>query len=114
MSFDAWKEDLERIVSAGPMEKNQEQHALIPLFHFCRDDLPANRRAPELDDCNAVALLKADADLCTGVDESMGYGMSREDVGRYLRHLFETKYIGLPSERRQPLPEKVACGRGGA
>ena len=88
-------------MSAGPIEKDQEQHALMPLFHFCMNDLPANTRAPELDDRNAVAVLKADADRYTGV----GYGVSREDVGRYLRYLAETKCIGLPSERGRPLPE---------
>lgn len=122
VSYDAWKDDLERFVSAGPIEKDQEQHALMPLFHFCMNDLPANTRAPELDDRNAVAVLKADADRYTGVDESMGYGVSREDVGRYLKYLAEIKYIGLPSERGRPLPEikadiasaKAAGGRGGA
>ncbi|KAI3397673.1 hypothetical protein diail_10442 [Diaporthe ilicicola] len=122
VSYDAWKEDLERFVSAGPIEKDQEQHALMPLFHFCMNDLPANTRAPELDDRNAVAVLKRDVDRYTGVDESMGYGVSREDAGRYLRYLAETKYIGLPSERGRQLPDikadiasaKAAGGRGGA
>lgn len=94
----------------------------MPLFHFCMNDLPANTRAPELGDRNTVAVLRADAEKYTGVDESMGYGVSREDVGRYLKYLTETKYIGTPSERGRPLPEikvdiaraKAAGGRGGA
>ncbi|ROW12154.1 hypothetical protein VMCG_00309 [Cytospora schulzeri] len=122
VSYNAWKDDLEKFVSAGPIEKDQEQHALMPLFHFCMNDLPANTRAPELDDQNTVAVLKRDADRFTGVDESVGYGVSREDVGRYLRYLAETKYIGFPAERGRPLPDikvdittaKAAGGRGGA
>ncbi|PSR83639.1 putative aminoadipate protein [Coniella lustricola] len=121
-SYDAWKADLENFVSAGPLEKDAEQHALMPLFHFCVNDLPANTRAPELDDRNAVAVLKRDADRFTGVDESSGYGVSREDVGRYLRYLAEIKYVGWPSERGRPLPDikvdaararEAAGGRGG-
>lgn len=41
VSYDAWEEDLERFVSAGPIEKDQEQHALMPVSHFCMNDLPA-------------------------------------------------------------------------
>lgn len=123
VGYDAWKAEMERFVSGGPLEKDAEQNALMPLFHFCVNDLPANTRAPELDDRNAVAVLKRDADRFTGIDESAGYGVSREDVGRYLRYLAEIKYIGWPSRRGRQLPEiKIdaasardgAGGRGGA
>lgn len=123
VDYDAWKSELERFVSAGPLEKDAEQNALLPLFHFCMNDLPANTRAPELDDRNAVAVLRRDADRFTGVDESGGYGVSREDVGRYLSYLAEIKYTSLPSGRGRPLPaikvdaalaRDAAGGRGGA
>ncbi|OTB17728.1 hypothetical protein K445DRAFT_315485 [Daldinia sp. EC12] len=125
VSYDSWKQELENFVSAGALEKDQEQHALMPLAHFCMNDLPANTRAPELDDRNAVAILKADGDKWTGVDESSGYGISRDDVGRYLRYLAEIKFIGQPTERGRPLPDISADivqalavggigGRGGA
>ncbi|KAI1136316.1 large subunit of L-aminoadipate-semialdehyde dehydrogenase [Hypoxylon sp. FL0543] len=125
VSYDSWKQELEKFVSAGALEKDQEQHALMPLAHFCMNDLPATTRAPELDDRNAVAVLKADGDKWTGVDESSGYGISREDVGRYLRYLAEIKFIGQPTERGRPLPDIRADivqaqaiggtgGRGGA
>ncbi|GAB1310623.1 large subunit of alpha-aminoadipate reductase [Madurella fahalii] len=104
ISYNGWKEELERFVSAGALEKDQEQHALMPLYHFCMNDLPANTRAPEMDDRNAVAILKADADKWTGVDDSTGHGISREDVGRYLSYLSELKFIGHPTERGRPLP----------
>ncbi|KAI1803549.1 large subunit of L-aminoadipate-semialdehyde dehydrogenase [Daldinia bambusicola] len=125
VSYDSWKQELENFVSAGALEKDQEQHALMPLAHFCMNDLPANTRAPELDDRNAVAILKADGDKWTGVDESSGYGINRDDVGRYLRYLAEIKFISKPTERGRPLPDISADivqalaaggigGRGGA
>ncbi|OTA65923.1 large subunit of L-aminoadipate-semialdehyde dehydrogenase [Hypoxylon sp. EC38] len=125
VSYDTWKQELEKFVSAGALEKDQEQHALMPLAHFCMNDLPATTRAPELDDRNAVAVLKADGDKWTGIDESSGYGITREDVGRYLRYLAEIKFIGWPTERGRPLPDIRADivqaqavggtgGRGGA
>lgn len=96
VSYDTWKADLERFVSAGALEKDQEQHALMPLYHFCMNDLPANTRAPEMDDRHAVAILKADADRWTGVDESTGQSVGREDVGRYLAYLAEIKFVAGP------------------
>ncbi|KAI1739032.1 putative aminoadipate protein [Xylaria scruposa] len=119
VSYDAWKSELEKFVSAGALEKDQEQHALMPLFHFCMNDLPANTRAPELDDRNAAAVLKADAENWTGLDESFGHGIGRDDVGRYLGYLAKIGFIGLPSEKGRPLPEilvdaQAVGGRGGA
>lgn len=125
VSYDSWKDQLERHVSAGGQEKDQEQHALMPLYHFCVTDLPATTRAPELDDRNAVKILKADAENWTGVDESAGYGISRENVGRYLRYLTEIKFVSWPSGTGRPIPEvnmsaaqmqalSALGGRGGA
>lgn len=103
--YQTWKDELERYVSAGGQEKDQEQHALMPLYHFCINDLPATTRAPELDDRNAVKVLRADAENWTGIDESAGYGISREDVGRFLRYLAEIKFTSWPSGRGRALPE---------
>ena len=105
VAYDSWKDELEAYVSAGGQEKDQEQHALMPLFHFCVEDLPATTRAPELSDENAVKVLKDDAENWTGIDESAGYGIGREDVGRYLRYLAETKFIGWPTGKGRPLPD---------
>ncbi len=109
VSYDAWKDELERYVSAGGQEKDQEQHALMPLYHFCINDLPATTRAPELDDRNAVKILKADAENWTGIDESAGYGISREAVGRFLSYLAEIKFVSWPSGRGRALPEVNLC-----
>lgn len=105
VSYDEWKDELEHYVSAGGQEKDQEQHALMPLYHFCINDLPANTRAPELDDRNTVKILKDDAENWTGVDESSGYGVSRTDVGRFLHFLAETQFVTWPTGRGRPLPE---------
>lgn len=40
-----------------------------------------------------------------GIDESAGYGISREDVGRFLRYLAEIKFVGWPSGRGRPLSD---------
>ena len=104
VSYDAWKDELERYVSAGGHEKDHEQHALMPLYHFCVNDLPATTRAPELDDRNAIRILKADAANWTGIDESAGYGITREDVGKFLRYLAEIKFVSWPSDKGRALP----------
>jgi L-aminoadipate-semialdehyde dehydrogenase len=112
-------------VSAGSTEKDQEQSALMPLFHMATSNLPSTTHAPELDDRNAVAVLKADADRWTGVDDSAGEGITREDIGRYLRFLAEIKFMPLPTGRGRELPPIAADiaqaqaqwgvgGRGGA
>ncbi|ODA78900.1 hypothetical protein RJ55_04490 [Drechmeria coniospora] len=125
VDYDEWKMQLERFVSAGSVEKDQEQSALMPLFHMAMSNLPLSTRAPELDDRNAVTVLRADADRWTGVDDSAGEGITREDIGRYLRFLAETKFIPWPTGRGRELPPIAADivkaqaewgvgGRGGA
>ncbi|KAJ4208570.1 large subunit of alpha-aminoadipate reductase [Fusarium falciforme] len=125
VDYEEWKTQLEEFVSAGSTEKDQEQSALMPLFHMATSNLPSTTRAPELDDRNAVAVLKADADRWTGVDDSAGEGITREDIGRYLRFLAEIKFMPLPTGRGRELPPIAAAiaqaqaqwgvgGRGGA
>ncbi|KAI0810089.1 alpha-aminoadipate reductase [Xylaria sp. FL0064] len=108
IDYDDWKAQLEIFVSAGSIEKDQEQNALMPLFHMATSNLPLSTRAPELDDRNAVAVLKADADRWTGVDDSAGEGVTREDIGRYLRFLVETKFMLPPTGRGRDLPAIAA------
>jgi L-aminoadipate-semialdehyde dehydrogenase len=104
VSYGEWKDRLESFVSAG-QEKDEEQHALMPLYHFCVNDLPANTRAPELLDSNAIQILKDDAQNWTGVDESGGYGISRNDIGRYLSFLAEIGFVPWPTGRGRALPD---------
>ncbi|KAI1822510.1 alpha-aminoadipate reductase [Xylaria intraflava] len=104
VDYEEWKTRLEEFVSAGSIEKDHEQSALMPLFHMATSNLPSTTRAPELDDRNAVAVLKADADRWTGVDDSAGEGITREDIGRYLRFLAEIKFMPWPTGRGRELP----------
>lgn len=104
VDYDHWKAQLEAFVSAGSVQKDEEQSALMPLFHMATNNLPLGTRAPELDDRNAVAVLKADADRWTGVDESAGEGLSREAVGRFLRYLAETNFLAWPTRQGRELP----------
>ncbi|KAI0199288.1 non-ribosomal peptide synthetase [Astrocystis sublimbata] len=104
VGYNEWKTQLETFVSAGSVQKDEEQSALMPLFHMVTNDLPSTTRAPELDDRNAVTVLQADADRWTGVDESAGEGINRESVGRFLRYLVETKFLAPPNGRGRELP----------
>ncbi|KAI8717341.1 Alpha-aminoadipate reductase [Fusarium sp. LHS14.1] len=108
VDYEEWKTQLEEFVSAGSTKKDQEQSALMPLFHMATSNLPSTTRAPELDDRNAVTVLKADADRWTGVDDSAGEGITREDIGRYLRFLAEIKFMPLPTRSRRELPPIAA------
>lgn len=125
VEYEEWTRELEKFVSAGSIEKDHEQSALMPLFHMAMSNLPSTTRAPELDDRNAVAVLKDDADRWTGIDDSAGEGITREDIGRYLRFLVETKFMPGPTSRGRELPPIAADvvqaleqwgvgGRGGA
>lgn len=108
IDYEEWKMQLEKFVSAGSVEKDHEQSALMPLFHMAMSDLPSTTRAPELDDRNAVAVLRADADRWTGVDDSAGEGITREDIGRYLRFLSEIQFMPWPTGRGRELPPIAA------
>ena len=106
VSYDIWKAKLEEFLSAGPYEKDPEQYALYPLYEFCVSDLPATTRAPELDDRNAVAVLKADATRWREKDEVITkFSISQDKVGRFLRYLAETEFIEWPEKGGARLPE---------
>ena len=104
VDYATWRDQLEKYVSEGPIEKDYEQHALMPLYHFVTNDLPANTKASELDDRNAVAALQADAKW-TGEDVSAGSAVTRETVGKYLRYLTLTGFLGPPTGKGEPFPE---------
>ena len=104
VDYATWRDQLEKYVSEGPIEKDYEQHALMPLYHFVTNDLPANTKASELDDRNAVAALQADA-RWTGEDLSAGSAVTRETVGKYLRFLTLTGFLEQPTGKGEPFPE---------
>ncbi|KAF5006488.1 hypothetical protein FDECE_7137 [Fusarium decemcellulare] len=53
---------IQRGISAGAVEKDQEQNALMPLFHMATANLSSTTRAPELGDRNTMAILRDDTD----------------------------------------------------
>lgn len=72
---------------------------------------------------NAVRILQADAQR-NGVEESAECGVTKQDVGKYLRYLTEIKFLPKPTGKGQSLPEiamdaakaqlnGVVGGRGG-
>ena len=76
----------------------------MPLFYMATVNLPSTTRAPELDNRNAMAILRANVDCWTGIDDSAGEGITREDIGRYLRYLVEIKFMTAPTGRGRELP----------
>ena len=72
-----------------------------------------------------MVVLKADADRWTSVDDSSGEGITRGDIGRYLRFLAKIMFMPWPIGRGHELPPIAADnmqaqaqwgvgGRGGA
>ena len=139
VDYSEWRDRLDKYVTDGPIEKDYEQHALyensfsnsedladkisrMPLFHFVTNDLPANTRASELDDCNAATSLRADA-AWTGEDASAGSAVTCEVIGKYLRYLVQTGFLQAPKKSGAAMPEislsigqapgRAVGGRGG-
>ncbi|KAJ5899697.1 hypothetical protein N7495_004441 [Penicillium taxi] len=99
-----WAQSLEQYVNDGQHDDKESQHALMPLYHFVTADLPSNTKAPELDDTNAAAALKADA-AWSGVDASAGAGVTEELVGLYSSYLVQTGFLPPPTVAgARPLP----------
>ncbi|KKA27610.1 hypothetical protein TD95_001715 [Thielaviopsis punctulata] len=94
VSYDEWRGKMEEYVLAG---SQKEEHALLPLFHFVTGDLPGNTIAPELDDRNADASLKADAQL-TGQDLSAGGAVTEEIIGKYIAYLVAIGFLPVPTK----------------
>jgi L-aminoadipate-semialdehyde dehydrogenase len=77
----------------------------MPLYHFATTDLPADTIAPEMDDVNAAAALKADAQF-TGEDLSSGGFVDEEIMGKYLAYLAGIGFMASPNGKgKKSLPE---------
>lgn len=73
----------------------------FPLLHFVLDNLPQSTKAPELDDSNSVAALKADR-RWTSEDVSSGAGVSVEQMGIYLAYLIAIGFLPAPPATPNP------------
>ncbi|KAI9733546.1 MAG: large subunit of alpha-aminoadipate reductase [Cirrosporium novae-zelandiae] len=123
-----WKTALRKHIdtppaTSSPNNNSNEHQALATLRDFVTEDLPSSSKAPELDDSNAFAALKADSEW-SGSLRLYG-GVSGQTVGVYLAYLVKIGFIPPPTRRvREPLPEirfdeaqrealKNVGGRGG-
>ncbi|PSN68824.1 large subunit of L-aminoadipate-semialdehyde dehydrogenase [Corynespora cassiicola Philippines] len=103
VEYAQWKKNMEAYVS--DRSGTREEHALLPLYHFVTGDLPADTKAPELDDRNAADSLKKDA-AWTGQDWSQGGAVTEETVGVYVSYLIELGFMPRPEGKgEKALPE---------
>jgi L-aminoadipate-semialdehyde dehydrogenase len=96
VSYKQWKTDMETYVADRSGTK--EENALLPLYHFVTGDLPADTKAPELDDTNAAEALKKDQ-AWTGQDWSGGAAVTEETVGVYISYLIELGFMPRPEQK---------------
>ncbi|KAH4225707.1 alpha-aminoadipate reductase [Parastagonospora nodorum] len=88
-----WKQDMETYVA--DQSGTREENALLPLYHFVTGDLPADTKAPELDDANAAEALRRDQ-AWTGQDWSQGGAVTEDTVGVYVGYLIELGFMPKP------------------
>lgn len=77
--------------------------ARIPLLHFVLDDLPTSTKAPDLDDTNTRALLRAHT-------PNLNMTVSDTLMGKYLAWLVGAGFLPSPS---LPNPQKALPSLGG-
>ncbi|KAH7075855.1 hypothetical protein BKA63DRAFT_443056 [Paraphoma chrysanthemicola] len=94
--YATWKASMESYVQDRSGTK--EENALLPLYHFVTGDLPADTKAPELDDANATTALKSD-ERWTGQDWSKGGAVTQETVGVYVSYLIELGFMPKPETK---------------
>lgn len=88
----------------------QEEFALLPLFHLVTGDLPSSSKAPELDDSNAMAALGAyDHGITNGNHHRATSVISDGTVGMYLAFLVAIGFLPPPTEKgKYELPKPSA------
>lgn len=89
VDYPVWKASLEKFVI------DNGTSALFPLLHFVLGNLPEDTKAPEMDDRNARAVLRADSKL-TGEDFSSGVGMNNEILSHYVSFLVAVGFMAKP------------------
>ncbi|KAF9698137.1 hypothetical protein EKO04_003866 [Ascochyta lentis] len=94
--YSAWKNNMEAYVADRSGTK--EENALLPLYHFVTGDLPADTKAPEMDDRNAAKALKAD-EKWTAQDWSAGAAVTEDTVGVYISYLIELGFMPAPEKK---------------
>lgn len=72
-----------------------EPHALLPLFDWVTDDLQRDTASRQLDDANAIRVLRADD---PSYDAELRSRVTRETVGVYLGFMAAIGFVGPPME----------------
>jgi len=98
--YPAWGRKVEQYVESS--DPQQEELALLGLFHMVTGDLPASTKAPSLDDINAMKALSEDA-RHTGSIPASG-GVTKEAVGAYLSYLIARGFMPAPAAASKALP----------
>jgi L-aminoadipate-semialdehyde dehydrogenase len=92
-SYGDWSERVKEYVSQG----DQEEFALLPLFHFVVGDLPSDSIAPELDDANAAAVLRAYGAHGNDSNPLAGNAVHVDTIGTYLAYLNAVGFLPTPT-----------------
>jgi L-aminoadipate-semialdehyde dehydrogenase len=81
-------------------DTKEEEHALLPLFHFVTGDLPTNSIAPELDDAHAAGALKLyDEQIGIQRDPLSLNAVTVQTLGVYLAYLVAVGFMPAPTEK---------------
>ena len=112
-----WAKALEKYVI-----DDGKDSALFPLLHFVLGDLPEDTKAPELDDRNAVEVLKTDKLWNSdSEDYSSGKGVTIDVLAAYVSYLIKIGFLPEPKGKAtSKLPyveikeESLELIRGGA
>ena len=81
-------------------DETQEEHALLPLFHFVVGNLPGDSMAPEMDDRNAAAVLTATFGADAVPTSFPDAGVSTATAGAYISYLVSTGFLPAPPAAR--------------
>ncbi|KAK5169408.1 large subunit of alpha-aminoadipate reductase [Saxophila tyrrhenica] len=99
--YDTWRQKVEQYVESS--KNDQEELALLGLYHMVTGNLPAATKAPNLDDNNASSALGKDEEL-TGKQASPA-GVTKEAVGAYLSYLVARGFMQAPTGSTKLLPK---------
>ena len=98
VAYRDWSERVQRYVA----DAANEEHALLPLFHFVVGDLPANTVAPDLNDTNAGKVLRQYNKQAGG--DATANPLARNDLdehtlGTYLAFLVAIGFLPQPQDK---------------
>ncbi|KAG6355884.1 hypothetical protein INS49_015268 [Diaporthe citri] len=97
-----WRAKVVRYVE----DEGNEEHALLPLFHFVTGDLPANTIAPEMDDSQATAALELYDKGTNFSTPNKPHAVDMRTIGVYLAYLVAVGFLPAPvGNGEQELPE---------